>query len=59
MKVRVIGEGPQEYPVLAIDRWKIHTLGMPSGGVRMVSADRLTVVPEPTGSQASPDPKWP
>jgi len=47
MKARIIGEGLQEYPVLAIDRHRVYTLGMPNGGTRSVGEERLVVTPEP------------
>jgi len=56
MKVKILGEGDQQYEVLSVDRWKVYTLGMPSGGIRTMSADRLIEVPEGTGGLVPPDP---
>jgi hypothetical protein len=54
MTVKIIGEGNQEYPVLAIDRWRNFTLGMPDGGVRTVHEGRLIQVPEGVDSPKAP-----
>ncbi len=54
MTVKIVGEGNQEYPVLAIDRWRNFTLGMPEFGVRTVHEGRVTQVPEVPDSPKSP-----